>query len=809
MKKSSFKGWPVLIALVWLLLACACSPITGSGQSQVSLPITLTAGQNIGQTFTARQSGLIGIQLWLEPQTNGTGSIQLSLYNDPQKHNLLATANLPVGSVLKPGWQTINFDKISDLQAGDYFMQLGIEGQGGIVVGAGVGSSYLDGSFYENDQPAADKQLSFTPVFSLLSAAKGLLLEGLNWLLWAFLAGIVFILPGWGLMSAAWPGWNKFRWPERSGVAIGVSLAIYPVLLLWTNLVGWQLGAVYAFLPAGLAAAWLIWKNGIREKAAFLKRRPDIQIPDILLLIVMAVVLGCRFYVARLMPFPLWWDSIHHTTITQLLVNNGGLVNNWQPYADLTSLTYHFGFHSAMAVFHWISGLNVPQAVLWGGQILSALGALALYPLASRLGRSPWAGLAAVLAVGLLGPLTGFTINWATYTLLAGLTVLTAVLWMAWDVIEAGNRRLPALILTGVVTAGLALTHYRVFIYILLFYLLLLLLGLRKGEWLRRLGALAAIGLTGGILYLPWIIHLIPGKLMLSFSTKISTPVSEMSPFTLIYNTTIGPLTSFLSLGLWIALGLAIGWALWRRERLGLVIIFWCGAIAIAANPNWIGLPGAGVLKNFSVLVGLYLPAGIFVGAAGGWTADAVIARFGRWSRIPLALAILVLAIVGGRARLGELQLENYTVGTRPDVRAAEWVKTNLPEDASFLVNSVFTYGGSTIAGTDGGWWLTLLTGRKTTQPPIPYTSEQSSRPDFVAWTNGLTNLVLKNGVDSAAVLAELKARQIDYVYVGQRQGLAGNWTEPPLLNVQTLLASPSYHLIYHQDRVYIFQRVE
>jgi hypothetical protein len=354
--------------------------------------------------------------------------------------------------------------------------------------------------------------------------------------------------------------------------------------------------------------------------------------------------------------------------------------------------------------------------------------------------------------------------------------------------------------------AGLALTHYRVLIYAVLFLLVMLLASLVKKNGINGLRSFLWIGLTGGLLFLPWFIHLLPSGYMDLFNKRMTTAASELDPYTLIYNNTTGPLTSFLPVALWVLMVLAALWGLWRRERLAVVMLAWIGLIAVAANPDWVGLPGTGLLKNFSVLTGIYIPAAVLTGASAGWLVQSLRVD-GRWWRGGLvALVVLVLSVWGARQRLGDLQPETFTFLTRPDLRAFKWIEDNTPAGALFLVNSHFTYGGTTITGSDGGWWLSLLAGRRVTQPAIPYTMEKNSRPDFINWTNALPALIRQKGPDSPDVLSELKARQVSYVYIGQRQGLAGNWTDPPMLDPATLLASSNYNLLYHQDRVFIFR---
>ena len=100
-------------------------------------------------------------------------------------------------------------------------------------------------------------------------------------------------------------------------------------------------------------------------------RDATLLLADLTLLGILVLIAGTRFWAVRRLAAPMWGDAYQHTMIAQLLVDHGGLFNSWAPYASLQSFTYHFGFHSAVAVFHWVTSLSLPQATLWTGQILT------------------------------------------------------------------------------------------------------------------------------------------------------------------------------------------------------------------------------------------------------------------------------------------------------------------------------------------------------------------------------------------------------------------------------------------------------
>ena len=89
--------------------------------------------------------------------------------------------------------------------------------------------------------------------------AWGLAGEGLAWLGIMAVAFFLFILPGWALLRVLWS--DPLSGGERWGLAGGLSLALYPLLLLWTDLLSIHPGPALAWVPPLAALAILAWKS--------------------------------------------------------------------------------------------------------------------------------------------------------------------------------------------------------------------------------------------------------------------------------------------------------------------------------------------------------------------------------------------------------------------------------------------------------------------------------------------------------------------------------------------------------------------
>jgi len=806
----------VLLASMVLLLA-GCSSFVDQDQVRVApaASVTLEPDHPVGQTFVAHHAGLNGVEVWLEPGQAGPGEIRLHLRSDRQPNEDVATAVLtstawsPVETPAA-GFYRFSFPPQHDSHGRYYYAFLELTGGKQVGVGAGPGDAYLDGALYRDHRPRdaqAAFRLAYDPFWILVDLGQA----GVGWLGLLGVAGLLYVVPGWALLVWLWPG-SQLSWAARLGIAVGVSLALYPLLLLWTDLAGLHLGPLYAWLPIVVGLAAIAWRYRAwrpRQGWETLRQwaRSEVVWPDLALLAVLGLVFGVRLLVVRSLDAPLWGDSYHHTMMVRLLVDHGGLFDSWEPYATLQTFTYHFGFHTEVAAFHWLTGSEFPSAVLWFGQILNGLAVLALYPLAVRASGSRWAGVVAVLVAGLLSPMPMYYVNWGRYTQLAGQAILPAAVLITWMALEAPGRKWRLAILGWIVVGGLALTHYRVLIFYVVFVLAWVLLSLRRATWRRALSRVTWVGLGGAVLFWPWLFHISAGGIARNFGYQVSTPPDQLHPFAVQYNA-LGDLSFYLPSPLWLLLLVAVMVGLWQRRHGVLLAALWWFLLLVATNPAWLQLPGTGAISNHALFMAAYIPGGVLIGDLCGQLVAWLEPRRAGFQRLFGAAAVLLVVGVGLgglRSRMGDLQVFQHALLTRPDLRAMTWIRENTPGGAVFLINSFFAYGGSAVVGSDGGWWLPLLAGRANTVPPLNYGTEQGPRPAYREWVNELTRQLQGGKVDDPATLAMLREHQVTHVYIGQRQGRV-NYEGPDVLDPAALLRSEHYRLAYHLDRVWVFE---
>lgn len=800
----------LLLGLLFLALT-GCNSLVDRDQPAVNREIAsvlLTADQSVGQTFVARHGGLDGVEFWLALQPGSRGTLRAHLRAEPQASLDLAQATLSLEQVTTPGFYRFSFPQDNHSRGVYRYVFLELDGVGAVQVGAAAGDTYIDGAAYQNHEPV-DAQLAFRLTYNLVGAALELgeaMLQGIGLLC---LAALLYLVPGYALLAWFWPG-ESLPWPARLGLAAGVSLAIYPVLFLWTDLFGIHLGALYAWLPVAGGMVALVWRyRQWRPQQGWAALRVWVRSsevwPDIALIIILALIFGVRLLVVRTLDAPLWGDSYQHTVIAQLLVDNGGLFDSWEPYTPYQGLTVHYGFPAFVALLSWSTGLAMAKATLLVGQLVNGLAILSLYPLAIRLAEGRrWAGVGAILAAGLVSPMPAFYVNWGRYAQLAGQAVLPVALWLLWDVADRRAGIIKSAALAGLALAGMTLCYYRMPLYYAPFVAVWLVVwgGLRWGKafrpWLAGLVRLALVALIGIGLTLPWSFYVMGGTL----ATAVSAGVSHQSPLVRVLADyqVWKQITTFVPWPLWGGALLGLSMALVRRHWLVTIAGLWVLLLALWVLGWLIGLPGANMMQNFAIVIALYIPVGLVT----GWLIGAVAEWLGH--RVT-AIICLILAFwsAPGLVRIVD---SSYILVTRPDMRAMAWIQEHISPDARFLVEGFRIYEGRSAVGADAGWWIPLLTRRQNTMPP--QYALLNEVPVEAGYSQQLVDLIAhleKHSPSSPAGIQRLCELSITHVYIGQRAGKVGSGAVQ-LFAADDLAGSTFFQPVYHEDGVWIFALV-
>ncbi|MGI8587360.1 MAG: hypothetical protein ACR2M0_06665 [Chloroflexia bacterium] len=661
-----------------------------------------------------------------------------------------------------------------------------------------------------------------------------------------------------GHFSAAASGhWSP---AERLLAAPALTLLAWPVLLLagWTAGIEawgqWLVWAIIALSAAGLLIFTSRQRSVVsRQRSAVSGQRSAVSTPhsalrttysalrtphSALFFAVLGLTLLSRLVTIRDMVAGMGLDAYHHTLVTQLFLDRGGVPHGYAPYAPLASFTYHYGFHAFAAAMGWLApgNLSVERLMPLAGQLATALPVLSLTLFGWRVLGSRWLGLTAGALAGVVAIFPAFYVNWSRYTQGLGLALLPVAWVVVFDALApvsdwaAGStpRRLPRIgawrtwvgptVLAGIAGAGMFLTHYRI-AAMCASYALLFLGGvgiaaarrLRAGERLATVGSLVQSGLAVAVIallaVLPWLLNL-----RADFTTRFAGSADQSNAAYYDLNNMLGDLSATSQLGYWstgillalAALGLLI--CLLRRDWPPLLLAVWFGLHLLWSNPTLLHLPGAGYLDTVTVATSAFIPVCLLAAYPLVW-AGRVLLRLA--ARPPAALAVrtflgvagLLVAVVGAESLLPILDVRPYV--EPQDMAGMRWLTANTPAGALVAGNGFGQpWGPEAVQGSDAGVWTPVLARRASTLPPVPAYNERLADPAYlrhavqvVRSTDTLTRL--PNTPDAANAWAYLRAQGVGYIYIGSRGGVM----DPQVLLAQT----DQVRLVFHQDDVWIF----
>jgi hypothetical protein len=663
---------------------------------------------------------------------------------------------------------------------------------------------------------------------------------------------VVLVAPGW---LALRPFRTELDASRLWALAVGLSLSTWPLLLLWTTAAGWRWSAptARAFILI-LALLWLADAIGYARLRRAAGSRLSLATTVLSLVVILSLV--ARFHEARGLLVPAWVDGVHHTLMARLIVEAGGVPSGYRPYLAVDVFYYHYGFHSAVAWLHWVTGQPAHRLVLVLGQTLAGLAALSVSALVAQVTGSKAAAIGGAIITGALYWFPAYYVSWARYTQLAGIVILpaaaTVILALAlssdaarWNACLAGRQAnlrwhlLPGAIAVG----GLFVTHYRVFfMYAVLAAVALLMavgvpgtrlvrgwrfsrhIGQRPrpprrpskpeaGLELRRtVSSVVGVHSLAGLLVAPWIVR------------NMARPVAQRAldaatwfemrrgyeQLDWLIRTHFNPW--LLVLGL---LGLVAGLLVLRRGAV--LTAAWVAGLTALVNPYWLGLPASRYMNNFSLLIAAFVPVSIGIGLllaegeawwrrqaadrtagvdglpARGRAALAYLAS--RQGELRLALRALLVAALGA-VSLSNVMNHRTEFVAPDDLPALEWIACQTPPDAVFLVNAMLWQTG-TYSGTDAGYWIQLLTGRRTLMPPAVYNYGQR---DYALEVRRVAEQLSQGDALSDADISRLiDDGAVTHAFVGAKGGA---------FTAERLARHPRLRQVYQHGRAHVFEVV-
>lgn len=596
----------------------------------------------------------------------------------------------------------------------------------------------------------------------------------------SILAILGIILPG--AAGLAWQSGRRRSWIEALSISFGLGMAIVALLAVSGRMAGVR------FSPAALIAVEII--SAVLLVLGIFRRRPRWRVTSFIALEILALlgVIALRFFQARDLALPAWVDSVHHTFLVRLFLEQGGIPADLLPWIP-GPFYYHIGFHASAAVFSAFSGLTPDAAILVFGQLLNAAAAVSAHRLSMAIRPDRRRALLVMVLVGFFTQMPAFYLSWGRYTLLAGMVLLPLAMAEALEFAARAPRR-STLLRLAILTAGLLLTHYLAAILLAVFLTLTGVYVLLRRERRRRIIGLLVSAGSGTALALPWLIPMLRySTVEVGFDVVASQAAADAAYFadyaSYIWRL-LGPLRNQIFLGAGLLAALA---ALFRRGPLRILAVW--GLILGLQTLPW-GLRFEPFRPDHLAIV-LFLPAAVL--AADGFIALA------DWidrrrpvlrPRFFFAGAALALCAVGVWQTRDILSPRTVFADT-DDRRAVLWAAANTPADAVFLINTEYWQNGL-YRGSDGGWWLLPLANRRTLLPPMLYSFADRA---YILKTNGL-----------AEEVSRLEGCTVDFWRLVREQGVTHVYIKEGVgsLKPETFDSCRGVMEIFHTGKVWIFR---
>jgi len=509
---------------------------------------------------------------------------------------------------------------------------------------------------------------------------------------------------------------------------------------------------------------------------------------------------------------PAWVDSVHHSLLTRIIMEQGGYPGSYAPYIEIDNAGYHPGFHSLLASFQWLANLNSLDAMKLFGQVLNALCVIAVYLFTKTLTQDTIAGLVAAMIAGFFTPMPAYYASWGRYTQLAGLLILPVSFSLLKALYEShAQGRLPwkLLLVASLASAGLFLIHYRVAVYLgclvtadfasrAVEKIVKKFKNSPKNAWLREViranvGEIMVISLvafTSLIMLIPWLPTALSNFIIPRANLWQGGERPFFSGFSWPFLTSAwGNYTLYMA-------GLGLAWSIIKKPVFAFTLVLWTILLFALANLDAMGiLPG--FINNTSVTISLF----IHISALGGYLASQII-HLG-WKALPkpfsrvyilfLVLSGIAVSWVAARQLLPVLNPITFLF-RQADQPALTWISENIPQDETILINP-FNWGYGLYAGNDGGFWITPLTGRRSMPPPVLYGMDNNV--ERIRKITRFSQQIVERSQDPNSLHELLQEQNIRYIYIGARGGV---------LSPRSMQNSPLYQSLYHQDGAWVFQ---
>jgi hypothetical protein len=317
----------------------------------------------------------------------------------------------------------------------------------------------------------------------------------------------------------------RVRGPDaasRVTMQLGLGLCFWPLLLLWSSVLGLRVTSTMARAVFAIFAIGVIvvvarrFSARVRTTGApALRSGAPLRFPmrqrvwGGLVLVLIGITAATRVSHIRDLVVPAWVDSVHHAAIIRLIIAQGRVPSTYDPLIPHGAPFYHWGYHSLTSFLMWILGQRdafvLTDVMLHFGQMLNTLTVLFIYAAARALFQSRRAGLFAATLAAVVSYFPAYFVSWGRYTHLVGALLLLAFVPALFSVQKRPRWNNVAIL--GALAAGLLLVHVRLAFFALTLAAALAVFLVVGRSW-RTMGFWAAAAVVAVLLTSPWLIRL-------------------------------------------------------------------------------------------------------------------------------------------------------------------------------------------------------------------------------------------------------------------------------------------------------------
>lgn len=777
----------LLIALGGVLFLTGCSNFVDRDQIAVApdSAISMEHGHTIGQTFIARHGGLNGVEIHLSPEFSTQGTVVLHLRTSPSSSEDLLTATVSLPSASPDGFYCFSFPSILHSHNHYYYGFLEFSGTGRVEVSTGNLNSYLEGTLYYDHKPVESQsvfKLNYNPPLIIIDL---LLMLG-GWIGYGVIGIAILFLAGYWII-------RKWTIEIHSDFTIVLTLSIACALSAWMVFLAWA--ALFQIHLSTITVRFLIGSAVLFGLVCFVNDRAQWRNKEywlgkepVITLAMWGIILcsiGFRLFVGRGLVMLPGVDAYHHTLIVQLFEEQGGIPHTYQPYAPLVSFSYHWGFHSIVALFRWLFGTGTLTTTKTMALIINGAIVATIAWLGEQITGTRRAGLIAAALVGLIMVSPFCLLRWSRFTQTAGMFFLPLALMALLGNGEKVSWQFSLFI------AATIFSHLRIGLFCCLFAAILLVTRLLQHQW-REIKHELLIGIAGTILALPTLLRIVWVQID-PYKLRINYPVLQG------YNDILRlekPILSFsTNWPVLILLLFLVGLSCWGKKGvMGRVFALWC--LVLVGGALTLPLIGFEFWDLKTAVLSLPIP---LAGLASLGTKQLLDLFQHRGRRVVSGglIVLVLLGIITGCINFPAIVYTGDIYLRVSDLAAMEWINDNVSKNTIFLTNNLqFEWQPGWVVGDDAGYWLPLLTHRSSLLPPIVYTLEwaDSSLSEHLKIIQQLTT-------NQESINSNLGEKLVN-------QGVTHIYTtiESPSLAPRVLSQDKCLRLQYEQDRVRVFE---